>query len=373
MNLLEKKIKKLIIQKGCITFETFMQMALYEPELGYYSSDRIKIGKKGDYYTSQHLHPAFGAMLGKQLIEMWEFMGNPDTFYSVEPGAGEGFMCNDILTYLKGKEIYDALKYIIVEPHPFMKHRQKRLLENFNNKITWITSLKELENIKGCILSNELLDAFPVHLIEMENELKEVYVTLNEDNNFTEIKDTPSTDYLNKYLDEFNISLPYGYRTEINLKIKDWFNEVNHVLSEGFILTIDYGYPAPEYYSEDRNRGTLMCYYQHQFTENPYLNVGNQDITAHVNFSSVKKYGEELGIKTIGFASQGAYLVSLGIDQIISELYENSKDYLFEIARIKRLILPGTIGETHKVIIQYKGRETPVLKGFSIKNQMNKL
>ncbi len=373
MNLLEKKIKELIHQKSHITFETFMQMALYEPELGYYSSDRIKIGKEGDYYTSQHLHPAFGAMLGKQLIEMWKFMGKPSTFYSVEQGAGEGYMCNDILNYLKDKEIYDALKYIIVEPHPFMEQKQKNLLKRFSNKIAWTASLKELKNINGCILSNELLDAFPVHLVEMENELKEIYITLKGDNNFIEIKDIPSSDDLNKYLDEFSISLPYGYRTEINLKIKDWIKEVNEVLAEGFILTIDYGYPSCEYYSEERNRGTLMCYYRHQFTENPYINIGNQDITAHVNFSSVKKYGEEFGIETIGFANQGAYLVSLGIDQIISELYRNSKDYLFEVAKIKRLILPGTIGETHKVMIQYKGEGVPVLKGFSIKNQINKL
>ncbi|NWF97931.1 MAG: SAM-dependent methyltransferase [Nitrospirae bacterium] len=373
MNILEKKIKDLILREGRITFKTFMQMALYEPELGYYSSDKIKIGREGDYYTSQHLHPAFGAMLGEQLIEIWEFMGKPKTFYSVEPGAGEGYMCNDILNYLKNKEIYGTLKYIIVEPHPFMKHKQKKLLKSFSDKITWISSLNELKNIKGCILSNELLDAFPVHLVEMEKELKEVYVTINGDNNFIEIKDSLSSNDLKKYMEDFSISLPYGYRTEINLEVKDWLKEVNNILIEGFIITIDYGYPAHEYYCEERNRGTLLCYYQHQFIENPYLNIGNQDITAHVNFSSLKKYGEEIGIKTIGFANQGTYLVSLGIDRIISELYQNSKDYLFEIAKIKRLILPGTIGETHKVIIQYKGEGNPVLKGFLMKNQINKL
>lgn len=373
MNLLEKKIKDLIIQKKRITFETFMNIALYEPEMGYYASEKIKIGKEGDYYTSQHLHPVFGSMLGKQLIEMWDFMGKPDIFYSIEPGAGEGYMCYDILNYLNGKEIYKALKYIVVEPHPFMKNKQKKLLKSFDDKITWVSSLKELGNVKGCVLSNELLDAFPVHLIEMEDELKEVYVTLDSNNNFTEIKDAPSTDELIRYLEEFSVFLPYGYRTEINLRIKNWLKEVNNILSEGFILTIDYGYPAREYYSEDRNRGTLLCYSQHQFTENPYLNIGNQDITAHINFSSIKKFGEELGIKTIGFVNQGTYLVSLGIDQIISKLYQKSKDYLFEIAKIKRLILPGTIGETHKIIIQYKGTGNPALKGFSIKNQINKL
>jgi len=144
-------------------------------------------------------------------------------------------------------------------------------------------------------------------------------------------------------------------------------------LSEGFVLTIDYGYPAWDYYSEERNRGTLLCYYKHRVNEDPYQNIGQQDITAHVNFSSIKKWGEEFGFKTIGFCQQGTYLISLGIDEIIKELYENERDYLFEVAKIKRLIFPGTIGETHKVLIQYKGKENPTLKGFRMKNQVNKL
>jgi SAM-dependent MidA family methyltransferase len=206
----------------------------------------------------------------------------------------------------------------------------------------------------------------------MEDKLKEIYVNVDNDH-IHETKGNPSTDALNDYLSEFSIKLPKGYRSEINLKIKDWLRSVNEVLSEGFVLTIDYGYPARDYYSDERNRGTLLCYYKHQVNEDPYRNIGQQDITAHVNFSSIKKWGEEFGLKTIGFCQQGTYLISLGIDEIIKELYENASDYLFEVAKIKRLIFPGTIGETHKVIIQYKGKGNPNLRGFAMKNQMNKL
>jgi SAM-dependent MidA family methyltransferase len=372
MNLLEEKIIQKIREDGPITFETFMEMALYEQGLGYYAKDTIEIGKSGDYYTSQHLHPAFGAMLGKQLEEMWTIMGKPSVFHAVEPGAGEGYMCKDILDYLKGRELFPFLRYVIVEPHPFMQQKQQKLLDNFSAKIQWTASLSKIDSFSGCILSNELLDAFPVHLITMNNGLKEIYVTVA-DNHIIETTGAPSTPALSDYLRTFPVDLPDGYRTEINLRIKDWLNAVNHVLSEGFILSIDYGYPVRGYYSEDRDRGTLLCYYKHQVNENMFQHIGEQDITAHVNFSSVKKWGEEYGFRTVGFCNQGTYLVSLGIDTLIGELHKHSGDYLFEVARIKRLLLPGTIGETHKVLIQYKGNGNPELRGFLMKNQEDKL
>jgi SAM-dependent MidA family methyltransferase len=372
LNLLEQKIIDKIQKEGPITFETFMEMALYETGLGYYASESIEIGRAGDFYTSQHLHPAFGALIGKQIEEMWEIMGRPPAFYIIEPGAGAGLMCMDIMHYLHKKQIFHSLAYVIVEKNPFVEEKQKKLLAKYQNKITWVSSIKQIGNIKGCVLSNELLDAFPVHVIEMDNALKEIYVAVD-NGNFKEIKGPFSKDALGEYLNEFSIELPEGYRTEINLRVKDWLAAIGEVLSEGFILTIDYGHPAPDYYSEERNRGTLLCYYKHQVNENPYINIGRQDMTAHVNFSSLRRWGEEIGFKTLGFCQQGTFLISLGIDEIIHELYENSKDYLFEVARIKRLIFPGTLGETHKVMIQYKGKGEPKPRGFSMKNQKDKL
>jgi SAM-dependent MidA family methyltransferase len=368
MNPIEQKIAEKIKNEGPITFETFMEIALYDPEFGYYTSAGTEIGKAGDFYTSQHLHPAFGAMIGKQLEEMWEIIGRPREFFVVEPGAGAGLLCMDILNYLYQKEMFHSLIYVIVELNPFMQNRQKKLLEKYSGKVKWVSSLTQLSAIKGCILSNELLDAFPVHLVEMEEELKEVYINI-QNGSFYETKARPRTSELSGYLDEFSINLPKGYRTEINLRVRDWIRSAGRILSEGFIFTIDYGFPAGDYYSEDRNRGTLLCYFKHQTSEDPYRNIGEQDITAHVNFSSVKKWGEDLGIRTMGFCRQGTFLISLGIDELIQELYSDSVDYLFEVSKIKRLIFPGTLGDTHKVMVQYKGKGSPSLRGFSMKNQ----
>ncbi len=372
MNILRQKIIDKIQKEGPITFEKFMEMALYEPGLGYYASEKTAIGKSGDFYTSSHVHYAFGAMIGRQIVEMWEIMEKPKDFYIIEIGAGAGYMCKDILDYFN-KILLKNISYVIVENNPFMKSKQMELLESHLDKVTCVSSMDELNNLKGCIVSNELLDAFPVNVVEMEDELKEIFVSIENKDIFIEVKKSPSTPALTDYLREFSIELPRGYRTEINLRIKDWLRALNEILLEGFVMTIDYGYSAIDYYSEDRNRGTLLCYHKHKLVENPYINIGEQDITAHVNFSSVKKWGEEIGLKTVGFCQQGTFLISLGIDEIIQEIYNKSSDYLFEIARIKRLIFPGTLGESHKVLVQYKGNGFPNLKGFSMKNQADRL
>ena len=403
MNQLKQIIIEKIKKQGAITFETFMDMALYYPELGYYASANLEIGRKGDFYTSPHLHRVFGAMIGKQLEEMWEIMGKPSDFHAVEIGAGAGYLCKDILDYLRDKKIFQSLNYLIVELNPVMIEKQKELLSNPSNpflikggerglldeKVKWVTSLKEVKDIKGCILSNELLDAFPVHIVEMEEnpfippfdkgglggfseKLKEIYVGFD-GNKIIEIKqDISSIDIIN-YIKEFSIGIPNGYRTEINLKIKGWLKEISEILTEGFILTIDYGYTEERYYEGDRTKGTLLCYYKHQANENPYENIGMQDMTAHVNFSSVKKWGEDFGFRTIGYCPQGTFLISLGIDEAITELYSNSPDYESEILKIKGLILPQGMGESHRVMIQYKGERLPALRGFSMRNQINTL
>ncbi|GAB4420507.1 MAG: SAM-dependent methyltransferase [Thermodesulfovibrionales bacterium] len=383
MSLLRQKIIEKINLEGPVSFESFMEMALYYPGLGYYMKDSTRIGRGGDFYTSPHLHPIFGAMIGRQMEEMWNIMGNPGIFQVVEMGAGIGYIARDMLNYLKGsngkgswgeKDIFQHLEYTIVELNPFIKAEQQRLLSEFIDKVTWISSLKELKSVKGCFLSNELLDAFPVRLVEMDDELMEIYVS--EDNgNFIETKRT-CIDNIKDYFMQFSIE-PFrdfvrGYRTEVNLRAREWLRGVSNKLSEGFVMTIDYGYPAGEYYSEERNRGTLLCYHQHQIKEDPYQNVGEQDITAHVNFSALKKWGEEAGLKTLGFCPQGTYLIAIGFAEAIKELYGDSPD-VFEIAKIKGLILPQGMGESHKVMIQYKGDSNLKLKGFSLRDNTGKL
>jgi len=375
---LGRKILAKIRQEGRITFDTFMEMALYDPEHGYYTSGQRSIGREGDFYTSSHLHPVFGAMVGKQIAGMWEFMGRPEDFRVIEAGAGEGHLCRDMLDSFSSDPdmasagFLDSLTYTIIEVSPAFREKQQALLSGYADRITWDESLAGLAPFRGCLVSNELLDAFPVHLVQMEDTLKEVYVT-EENNRFSEELGEVSREDLLTYFHDSGVQLTKGFRTEVNLRMKEWIHDISKVMREGFIFTIDYGYPAGDYYSDDRDRGTLLCYHHHQVNENPYQHVGEQDITAHVNFSALKRWGETAGFRTVGFCRQGIFLVSIGIDAEIRRLAELSKDYLFELARIKKLILPGTLGDTHKVMVQYKGDGAPQLKGFSMKNQVKNL
>jgi SAM-dependent MidA family methyltransferase len=369
---LEQIIIEKIKKQGPITFETFMDMALYYPGLGYYTSPEVRIGKKGDFYTSPHLHPIFGAMLARQLEEMWIIMGKPSQFHTIEIGAGAGYICNDILESLKYKDVFHAINYIITELNPVAVENQKKLLAAFSDKVKWVSSLKELGNIRGCIFSNELLDAFPVHIIEMRDELKEVYIDRDDKLFYEQYQGFLSSDIIH-YIKLFSLVLPHGYRTEINLRIKEWLKEIEYVLSEGFLLTIDYGYTAREYYDESRSRGTLLCYHKHRLNENSFQNIGKQDITAHVNFSSLKIWGEEVSLKTVGYCSQGTFLLALGIDELITDLYRDSPEYESEVLKIKGLFLPQGMGESHKVMVQYKGKGMPGLRGFSIRNLVKSL
>ncbi|GAB4535047.1 MAG: SAM-dependent methyltransferase [Thermodesulfovibrionia bacterium] len=379
MSKLRAIILERIKRQGQITFKDFMTAVLYYPNLGYYNSERLPIGKAGDFYTSTFLHPGFGAVIAKVLIEMWLNMGSPSDFYVVEIGAGTGYLCKDIFDYLyhhqrnKAGDFLRSMRYVIVEFNAHMAKRQMGLLGGYTNRIKWVKDIKEVgAGLEGCILSNELLDSFPVHLVEMNNELKEIYVDIDRDN-FVEKKQRISTDELIKYLNEFNIQLSTGYRTEINLLIKDWLKDVSHLLKRGFVLTIDYGYSSDEYYNEERRRGTLLCYHKHRVHEDPFQHIGEQDITAHVNFSSLCRWGNELGLKTVGYCPQGIFLIASGLDEIITEVYGNSPHYQFIVQGIKNLILPQGMGETHKVMVQYKGKESPLLRGFSISNYVNSL
>ncbi len=392
MNPLTQNIIGRIRSKGPITFETFMEMALYDPDYGYYASENARIGRGGDFYTSSHLHPVFGAMIGRQVVEMWEVLGRPGDFTVVEMGAGEGYLCKDMLEFLQGysadrngvSQPYDdpeqevrrafcrTMQYVIVERNALQQQRQQEKLKTHLQLIRWVTDVRSVGGFIGCVCSNELLDAFPVHRVRMEHDLREIYVDYD-GRGFREEVCPLSTDDIATYFSHAGIILQSGYTTEVNLRVRDWLAGIEAVLHKGFIMTIDYGYPAAEYYSEDRNRGTLMCFYRHQFNEDPYCNIGEQDMTAHVNFSSLKQWGEEMSIRTAGYCGQGTFLLAMGLDREIARLAETSKDYLFELSRIKKLFLPQGLGESHKVMIQYKGTDVPALKGFSIRNQMKLL
>lgn len=363
MSLTEIIIQK-IKEEGPISFHDFMEMALYYPGLGYYSSSLEKIGKKGDFYTSSSLTPVFGAMVAKQIEEMWTILGEK-RFTIVEYGAGTGLLCLDILNYLKSnKELYDQLSYCIIEKSEELRKTQKN---NLPEKVRWYNNIREIGEIRGCVLSNELLDNFAVHQVVMEDILMEVFVDYQ--NDLIEIL-KPASNSLTNYFSELGVHLPKGFRTEINIEAIRWIEEIASALKSGFLITIDYGYSSTELYRPSRHCGTLLCYHNHQVNDFPYQNIGQQDITSHVNFTALCHWGFKNGLICGGLISQGQFLLSLGFRDHLIKTAEPGKN-MFEAARKASLIthtLLMDMGTKFKVLIQQKGitnRKRPVLKGLS--------
>lgn len=346
---LSEIIIKRIQQHGGISFRDFMEMALYYPELGYYTSKR-EIGKKGDYYTSPNVSAVFGEMIGRQIEEMWYMLGEKE-FTVVEIGAGTGLLSKDVLQYLrKNDELYSCLDYCIVEKSHTMRREQRKQL----TQVRWC-DIKELSGITGCIFSNELVDAFPVHVVVVDDKLMEVFVDYKD--GFVEVL-KPASKQLKDYFNELGITLPRGFRTEINLEAIKYINEVGKALRKGFIITIDYGYHSEELYQEYRCSGTLMCYYKHTANDNPYQHIGEQDITSHVNFSALIHWGRKAGLELCGFVNQMHFLLGLGIEE-----YIKSEKNPMKILQIKTLLIE--MGEIYKVLIQSKGIEGKKLSGLS--------
>lgn len=313
-------IAKKIHQMGRITFADYMEMVLYNPLYGYYSSSHDNIGVSGDFITSSTLSPVFGALIARWIVHKYNEMGLPKRFDIVEMGAGKGFLCASIMNTLRCEHpsIYESAHYSLIDIARKTELAYD-LYSEFEDRITIHESLDALDNnsIFGCFVSNELPDAFPVHLIASENgAIKEVFVLHNE-NGFYEEADEPSTPLLESRLSNYGIILPDGYRTEVNLKIDSWIHKLLEKLAKGSILTIDYGYTADQYYSPARSRGTLMCYYRHTYNEEPYKRIGHQDITAHVDFTALMQIGESKGLITDNYTTQRDFLLSLDAEALI--------------------------------------------------------
>ncbi|MBM2838162.1 MAG: hypothetical protein HW415_787 [Deltaproteobacteria bacterium] len=369
------ELKDRIEEKGRITFEEFMDTALYHPEYGYYTSNKARIGKDGDYYTSTDVHRAFGASIMRQIEEMWNILKISPLFL-VEVGAGKGVLCADILLSAREKSptLFKEIRYFIVEKSPEFIERQKRHIEELGllDKVSWVPEIKEgLSGNIGIVLSNELIDAFPVHKVRYSNGLwNEIYVTV-ENGILTEKEDSLSDQRLVDFLTGLEGSFDDGYTTEVNLKAIDWIKGVGNSLQKGFVITIDYGYPRNELYSAERNRGTLMCYFRHQASDDPYINIGEQDITTHIDFTSLAEAGKGAGLEVAGFTDQSYFLMGCGIEEEFQQLEainaENIGAFKNNIT-LKKLLIPGGMGSTFKLLIQQKGMERPRLRGFSFKD-----
>jgi SAM-dependent MidA family methyltransferase len=363
-----------------ITFAEYMELVLYHPKHGYYASNAERISESGDFLTSPHFGNDFGEMLAIQLHQMWQVLGSPQLFSIVEMGAGQGLLAAQILEYSIRvyPDFFRSIDYIIIETSPAMIGAQQARLKDLS--VRWCEWTQILDrSITGCFLSNELIDAFPVHqVIIHNNKLQEVYLGIGEGEKiFTEKIDELSTDKLAKYWQLSQIDLlsgkyPVGYRTEVNLAALEWLNLVFKKLQRGYVISIDYGYTADRYYNPMRSQGTFQCYYQHNYHNDPYLNIGNQDLTAHVDFTALQTQGELLGLRMVGFIQQGLFLMALGLGERIAAISSSGGDIQYLLRRrqnLHQLIDPMGLGK-FGVLIQSQGltaeEQKILLTGLSI-------
>lgn len=353
---------------GPITFSEYMNACLYDPEHGYYA--RADQQPRRDYFTSVDVSPVFGRLLARQFHEMWMQLGRPEPFTLVEAGAGTGALAKQVLNFAAEslKDFYAALRYVAGERSAARRAAQTVLLESHATPAHVVVSVDLPEQIScGCIFSNELFDAMPVHRVLREKgELRELYVVA-EGNSLREQAGQPSTPALANYFAEQGIVLEEQQQAEVCLEACRWIEQAAHKLDRGFLLTIDYGRRAPELYDARHMRGTLLAYARHRANEDYFRAPGEQDLTAHVNFTALEMWGARGGLNRTGFTTQTNFLLALARRSEFEDLQSqgmNEQQQARARLLFKTLIYPEGMGETFQVLVQHKGIESPHLAGF---------
>lgn len=372
MNELFKIIKKKIEENnGWITFEKFMEICLYESNIGYYEKYEHSPGKTGDYITSVNVGPLFGYLLAFRiktwLYEIIDKQKNTDEIYIMEAGADKGVLASDILKWFQtyDRMIFDRLKYVILEPSDVRKGWQKNTLISFSDKILWYNSSEEAfqsirnrrrgdNGINAVILSNELLDSFPIHKLSWDAEggrWLELCVS-TDDNKLKFVKVAPSQnciEYLNKIDRDVLDTIPDGFVLEIPIKAINWWANAASHLNCGKLLTIDYGYISQDLVNPLFPKGTFRGYKSHHICDDVLNNIGDMDLTADVNFSLIIKTGEKAGLKTEFFGNQEEFLVS-----IVKEFSTAELPYWFtkNLHQFKTLTHPNHLGRQMKALVQ---------------------
>ncbi len=358
-----------IRRQGPLTFADYMRECLYHPLLGYYS--RAEVRRFADYYTSVDVHPIFGRLLARQFAEMWEQLGRPAEFQIVEAGAGVGRLAGHVLDFAEARlpELYAALKYAAVERSNGRRAQAAERLARHIAAGRGDVAMEVPARISaGCLFSNELLDALPVHrVVQRDGTLQELFVG-GAQGKFEEILAPLSTCAITEYFSAQGISLREGQQAEAGLEACDWITEIARRIERGFLLTVDYGLPAAELFDAFHMRGTLLAYREHRADEDYYGAPGEQDLTAHVNFTALEQWGARGGLEPLGTVSQTEFLMALGKGNEFEDLYEPGASEAERVrARLllKTLIFPEGMGGRFRVLIQQKGVHGARLTGLA--------
>jgi len=367
---LARRIGAEIERDGPITFARFMDLALYDPDGGYYRSSDARPGRGGDFLTAPETHPIFGAALARTVNEIWQRLGRPSRFVIREHGAGDGALAASILAGLRASDsgLVETVRYEPVEVDP-------RRVEAFNATLTSAgfasaAATADLTPIIGLVLANEVLDALPFQrVVQRGSELRELLVGFRGDR-FSDVEATPTTAALAARLADEGVSLADGQGAEICLALDAWVAVAAAGLGRGVLLLIDYGHPATDLYDPVRRRdGTLRAYVRHRVHADPYRHIGRQDLTAHVDVTAVERLAAAAGLEHLGTTTQAEFLVGLGTEGLLQAIQADPattlESYLAVRSGLVRLLDPAAMGRFRVMGFGRHWPDGPPLGGFT--------
>ncbi len=371
MNALREKIQHEIREGGPIPFSRYMEMCLYDPELGYYSRNAAQFGKAGDFYTSSDVHAVFGRLLARQFEEMWRLLGSPEQITLRELGPGRGLFAQDVLDWSEKKfpDFFQALHYVLVESSPALRQRIDSALDKHlarGKAAMWTPQetsgavaqtlavrhgTTEAVAFPSIVFANEFFDALPVEVVGAEGSLR----IDSRDGRFVETWSSPSSEEL-EFLDRYSVHPEAGERVEVPLQAQMHMRAAAS-LERGFVVVIDYGYSREEQLA-GRHRGTLKAIRQHSVSDNPYEAPGEQDITADVNFTALAALAEREGMQTQRLITQSQFLLGIGEANEFADAFEDCRlpqERAKVALQLKHLVTPAGMGESFQVLVASKG------------------
>jgi len=365
---LRETIVREIRELGPIPFSRYMEMCLYDPEAGYYSRNVEQFGKAGDFYSSSDVHAVFGRLLARQFEEMWRALGSPEEIEILELGPGRGLFARDVLDWLEKKfpECFRAVHYSLSERSPRLRERLQATLERHfaagkastGNGATSVAPSEPLveralaPEVPLIVFANELFDALPVEVLRPEGELR----IAENDGRFIETWLPASAGNLD-YLDRYSVHPEEGERVETARVAQQTMSQLAASIERGFIIAIDYGYTRTEQLA-GRHRGTVTAYRQHSVSDNPYEAPGEQDITAHVNFTALATAAEQQGMQVQPLLTQSQFLMGIGEPNQFADAFEDCRvpqEHAKVALQLKHLVTPAGMGESFQVLVASKG------------------
>jgi SAM-dependent MidA family methyltransferase len=332
-----------------ITFARFMLHALYEPELGYYRQPADRPTDAGDFLTAPETHPIFGWTIARRIEQMWAELGRPRPFHLIEHGAGSGTLALSILEGFRRHDAGDLLEAVRCVPIESNAYRQADLIRRFEEAGLAHILTPSAVGVAGVVLANEYVDALPFHrVVRRGGELQELFVAWRD--GFVEVAAEPSTPQLAERLADVGVAdrLADGQVAEICLGLESWLTGVGIHLARGYLLVIDYGYEAAELYGPRHLAGTLLGYRGHRVQEDPLVEVGLTDLTAHVDFTALRLLGERRGLRSVALTTQAEFLVAAGLESELQALQASPAttvaDYMRARSGIVRMLDPRHLG-----------------------------